>query len=67
MQSVQRLLGCILVFHRIRRIQLLGYQWLLIGRQMIQYIAPLVDLAALDQRRLASMALHRRVQRLAAI
>ena len=34
---------------------------------MIQHIAALMNLAALDQRRLAGMVLHRRVQRLATV
>ena len=67
MQSVQRLFGCVVIFHRVGRVQLLRDQRLVFLADVIQHIAPLVYLTALDRRRFAGILLHRRMQCLAAI
>ena len=59
-QLVQGQLGRVVVLVGIRRIQLLRHQRLLIFAQMIQHIAALVNLSALDQRRLSGMTPYRR-------
>ena len=67
MQLIQRLLGGGVIFQSVGRIQPFRHPWLLFVGQMIQHVPPLVDLAALDRRRLAGVLFHRRGQRLAAI
>ncbi len=56
-----------MIFHSIGRVQLLRHQWLLFVGQMVEHIAPLMNLTALDRRRLASVLFHRAAERLAAI
>ena len=67
MQRVQGLLGGRVIFQCVRRVQFLRYRRLLFIRQMIEHVAPLVNLAALDRSRLAGMLFHRRRQCLPAI
>jgi hypothetical protein len=67
MQRVQRLLGRGVVFQRIGRVELRRHGRLLFLGQMVQHVPPLVDLTALDRRRLAGILFHRSSQRLAAI
>jgi hypothetical protein len=62
MQSLQRLFGRRIVFPRVSLVQLSGHQGLVLVAQVIQNIAPLVNLAVLNQRRLASIPLYSCVQ-----
>ena len=56
-----------MIFQGVGRVQLFGHQRFLFIGQMIQHIAPLMDLAALDRRRLAGMLLSPPRQRFATI
>ena len=67
MQLVQCLLGGGIVFHCVSRIQPFRDSWLLLVGQMIQHVAALVNLAALDRRRLTRVLFHGRGQRLATV
>src|SRR6516162_6577930 len=51
MQLVQRLFGGGIVLHCVSRIQSFRNSWLLLVREMIQHVAALMNLAALDSRR----------------
>jgi len=55
MECIQRLLGGGVVFQSIGRMQPFSYRRFLFVGQMIQHIPALMDLAALDRRRLAGV------------
>ena len=67
LQLGQRQFGGGMLFHCVSRIQFFGHRRLLFIGQMIEHIAPLMNLTALDRCRLASVFEYRCTERLAAI
>ena len=67
MQLIQRLLGSGVVFQSVSRIEPFRYRWFLLVGQMIQHVSPLVDLAALDRRRVTRVLFHGGSQGLAPV
>ena len=67
MQTVQRTLGVSIVRHSVGVLEFSFDVGFVLVRQVIHDIAFLVDLAALDERSLAGVASHGRVQRFAAV
>jgi hypothetical protein len=54
MQLIQRLLGSVVVFQSVGRVEPFRYRWFLFVCQMIQHVSALVDLAALEAKQILS-------------